>query len=193
MADHAVCRGQKRRTASCGIPVPYPRPAARPTHPGDKCSAQSSVRQSGADTAPIWGRSVWRPRTSSIAIPAGKVYLSPIIDCFDGLVIRWSIGSHPDAELVNTMLDAAIETVADGNARPIVHSDRGAHYRWPGWLSRIGDAKLIRSMSRKGCSPDSAAGEGFFGRLKTELFFPRDWKATTIEQFIQVVDSYIRR
>jgi hypothetical protein len=31
-----------------------------------------------------------------------------------------------------------------------------------------------------------------FGRLKTELFYPRDWQARTIEQFIQVVDSYIR-
>jgi transposase InsO family protein len=47
-------------------------------------------------------------------------------------------------------------------------------------------------MSRKGCSPDNAACEGFFGRLKTELFYPRDWKTTTIEQFIQIVDSYIR-
>jgi putative transposase len=65
-------------------------------------------------------------------IPAGKVYLSPIIDCFDGLVISWSIGAHPDAALVNTILDAAIETVAGGDARPIVHSDRGGHYRWPG-------------------------------------------------------------
>ena len=46
-----------------------------------------------------------------------KVYLSPIIDCFDGLVISWSIGTHPDAELVNTMLDAAIETVAGGDGR----------------------------------------------------------------------------
>lgn len=134
----------------------------------------------------------WLTDITEFQIPAGKVYLSPIIDCFDGLVISWSIGSHPDAELVNTMLEAAIETVAVGNARPIVHSDRGAHYRWPGWLSRIGDAKLIRSMSRKACSPDNAACEGFFGRLKTELFYPRDWKATTIEQFIQVVDSYIR-
>lgn len=71
----------------------------------------------------------------------------------------------------STMLDAAIETVAGGNARPIVHFDRGAHYRWPGWLSRIGDAKLIRSMSRKACSPINAACEGFFGRLKTELFY----------------------
>jgi transposase InsO family protein len=55
------------------------------------------------------------------------------------------------------------------------------------------DAKLIRSMSRKGCSPDNAACEGFFGRLKTELFYPRDWRATTVDQFIEVVDSYIRR
>ncbi|MDP9965553.1 transposase InsO family protein [Variovorax paradoxus] len=83
--------------------------------------------------------------------------------------------------MANTMLDAAIETVADGEARPIVHSDRGAHYRWSGWLWRIGEAKLIRSMSRKGCSPDSAACEGFFGRLRTKMFYPRDWKATTIE------------
>jgi putative transposase len=89
------------------------------------------------------------------------------------------------------MLDAAIETVANVDARPIVHSDRGAHYRWPGWLSRIADAQLVRSMSRKGCSQDNAACEGFFGRLKTELFYPRDWKTATIEQFVKEVDAYI--
>ena len=115
-----------------------------------------------------------------------------MIDCFDGLVVSWTIGTRPDAELVNTMLDAAVETVADSKHRPIVHSDRGAHYRWPGWLARIGDARLVRSMSRKGCSPDNAACEGFFGRLKTELFYPRQWQATTVEQFIQVLDAYIR-
>ncbi len=40
--------------------------------------------------------------------------------------------------------------------------------------------------------PENAACEGFFGRLKTELFYPRNWQATTIEQFIQMVDAYIR-
>ena len=54
------------------------------------------------------------------------------------------------------------------------------------------DEKLIRSMSRKGCSPDNSACEGFFGRLKTELFYPRNWQGTTIEQLIEIVDSYIR-
>ena len=134
----------------------------------------------------------WLTDITEFQLPAGKVYLSPMIDCFDGLVVSWTIGTRPDAQLVNTMLDAAVQTVADCKHRPIVHSDRGAHYRWPGWLARMGDAGLIRSMSRKACSPDNAACEGFFGRLKTELFYPRQWQATTIEQFIQELDSYIR-
>jgi putative transposase len=134
----------------------------------------------------------WLTDISEFQIAAGKVYLSPMIDCFDGMVISWSIGRSPDAELVNTMLDAAIETVSSSNDRPIVHSDRGGHYRWPGWLSRVANASLVRSMSRKACSPDNAACEGFFGRLKTEMFYPNDWRSTTIEQFIDALDRYIR-
>ncbi|WP_460902708.1 IS3 family transposase, partial [Paraburkholderia jirisanensis] len=95
----------------------------------------------------------WLTDITEFQLPAGKVYLSPVIDCFDGMVVSWAIGTRPDADLVNSMLDAAVETVASGNDRPIVHSDRGAHYRWPGWISRIARAKLIRSMSRKGYSP----------------------------------------
>jgi transposase InsO family protein len=82
--------------------------------------------------------------------------------------------------------------MGSGNSRPVIHSDRGAHYRWPGWLTRIRGANLIRSMSRKGCSPDNAACEGFFGRLKAELFYSRDWQTISTDQFIEVVDSYIR-
>lgn len=134
----------------------------------------------------------WLTGSTEFQIPAGKMYLSPMIACFDGMVVSWSLGTRPDADLVNTMLDAAIETVVDTEDRPVVHSDGGAHYRWPGWLSRIADAKLIRSMSRKGYSLDNAACEGFFGRLKTELVYPRNWQFTTIEQFIQAVDGYIR-
>ena len=120
------------------------------------------------------------------------MYLSPLIDCFDGMVVSWTSGTSPDAELVNTMLDAAIETVTETCDRTVVHSNRRGHYRWPDWLSRMSDANLTRSMSRKACSPDNAACEGFFGRLKNELFYPRDWKATTIAQFIEVVDDYMR-
>ena len=134
----------------------------------------------------------WLTDITEFQIPAGKVYLSPVVDCFDGMVVSWSLSTRPDAALVNTMLDAAIKTVGNNHQRPILHSDRGAHYRWPGWLFRMRDANLIRSMSRKGCSPDNAACEGFFGRLKTEWFYPGDWRNASIEQFMQAVDDYIR-
>jgi len=133
----------------------------------------------------------WLTDITEFQIPAGKVYLSPVIDCFDGMVVSWTLGTRPDSELVNTMLDAAMDTVGPSDNKPVIHSDRGAHYRWPGWLTRIHNAKLTRSMSRKGCSPDNAACEGFFGRLKNEMFYPRDWQSITIEQFIKTVHDYI--
>jgi transposase InsO family protein len=69
----------------------------------------------------------WLTDITEFQIPVGKVYLSSMIDCFDGLVVSWTIGTRPDSDLVNTMLDAAIETVANCDNRPVVHSDRGAH------------------------------------------------------------------
>lgn len=69
----------------------------------------------------------WLTDITEFSIPAGKVYLSPIIDCFDGLVVAWSIGTSPSAELANSMLDKAITLLKEEH--PIVHSDRGGHYR----------------------------------------------------------------
>ena len=132
----------------------------------------------------------WLTDITEFSIPAGKVYLSPIVDCFDGLLTSWSIGTNPDAELVNSMLDRATQTLKDGEC-PIVHSDRGCHYRWPGWISRMKEAGLKRSMSRKGCSPDNAACEGFFGRLKNEMFYNRSWTGFSIEEFMNILGEYM--
>lgn len=132
----------------------------------------------------------WLTDISEFSIPAGKIYLSPIIDCFDGLAVAWSIGTSPDAELVNSMLDEAISSLKEGEY-PIVHSDRGSHYRWPGWIDRMNEAGLTRSMSKKGCSPDNSACEGFFGRLKNEMFYGKSWRDTSIEEFIARLDNYI--
>ena len=132
----------------------------------------------------------WLTDITEFQIPAGKVYLSPMIDCFDGMVVSWTIGNSPDAELVNSMLDLAIAGLSDGE-HPIVHSDRGSHYRWPGWISKMDQAALIRSMSKKGCTPDNAACEGFFGRLKNEMFYNQTWVDITLEEFIDRVDEYI--
>ena len=132
----------------------------------------------------------WLTDITEFAIPAGKIYLSPIVDCFDGLIVTWNIGTSPDAALVNTMLDNAIHTLKSGE-KPIVHSDRGVHYRWPGWINLMECNGLIRSMSMKGCSPDNSACEGFFGRLKNEMFYNTDWNGVSIPEFINTLNNYI--
>ena len=46
-------------------------------------------------------------------------------------------------------------------------------------------------MSKKGCSPDNSAYEGFFGHLKTEMFYGHNWDEYTLPEFMQEVDSYM--
>ena len=127
---------------------------------------------------------------TEFSIPAGKVYLSPLVDCYDGMVISWSIGTSPNAELANSMLKNGITALGDGK-KPIVHSDRGCHYRWPEWIEIMESAGFISSMSKKGCSPDNSACEGFFGRLKNEMFYKKDWRKVSIDDFIAKIDDYI--
>ncbi len=132
----------------------------------------------------------WLTDITEFSIDDGKVYLSTIIDCLDGMPVSWKTGTSPDAELANTTLETAILTLKP-DEKPIVHSDRGCQYRWPGWIRIMNQSGLIRSMSKKGCSPDNSACEGFFGRLKNEMFYGRSWQDVTIEEFIAVLDDYI--
>lgn len=132
----------------------------------------------------------WLTDITEFALPAGKVYLSILVDCFDGLLSGWTISTTPDSSLVNTMLDQAIFHLPEGN-RPLIHSDRGCHYRWPGWIERMKNAGLERSMSQKGCSPDNAACEGLFGRLKNEMFYNQNWTDVKISEFIDILNEYL--
>lgn len=132
----------------------------------------------------------WLTDITEFALPAGKVYLSVLVDCFDGLLPGWTISTTPDSVLVNTMLDQAIAQLPEGD-RPMIHSDRGCHYRWPGWIRRMEKAGLERSMSKKGCSPDNAACEGLFGRLKNEMFYCQDWMGVKISEFIDILNNYL--
>lgn len=46
-------------------------------------------------------------------------------------------------------------------------------------------------MSKKACSPDNSACEGFFGRLKNEFFYYRDWRNVTYDEFKRKLTEYI--
>ena len=69
---------------------------------------------------------------TKFALKDGKVYLSPLIDCFDGVQINWTIGKSPNKELTNTMLKNAHLIVGKSNL--LIHNDRSFHYRHDPWI-----------------------------------------------------------
>ena len=133
---------------------------------------------------------LWVTDLTEFSIPAGKAYLSPVIDCHDGMPVAWTIGTGPDSALANGMLADACSTLKDGE-KPIIHSDRGCHYRWPEWIRIRKDNNLTRSTGAKGCSPDNAAAEGFFGRPRQEFFHKRSFAGVSMDGFIDMLDDYM--
>ena len=93
---------------------------------------------------------------TEFALKDGKVYLSPLIDCFDGSPITWRIGKSPNSELSNKMLKEAHEIIGDCGIP--IHSERGFHYRIDSWIKLMEQYGYKRSMSGKGtiqCVKDS--------------------------------------
>lgn len=117
-----------------------------------------------------------------------KVYLSPVVDCFDGCPVAWRASTSPDDELTAGSLEDALGFLEEGCA---VHTDGGGNYRSSRWKGVCEANGLVWSMSRKATSPDNARAEGFFGTLKQEFFYARDWKGATKGCFMRALDDYI--
>ena len=68
---------------------------------------------------------LWLTDITEFELPSEeKAYLSPVIDCYDGLVVAWRIGRRPSAALANGSLEDACGTLSPGQ-HPVCHSDRG--------------------------------------------------------------------
>lgn len=98
---------------------------------------------------------LWVTDVTEFRIPAGKVYLSLVVDCFYGMPLSWSISTSPDAAMANSSLQGTCAWLDKGD-RPTIHSDRGCHCRWPGWIGICEERGLVRPMSRRGRGPDNA-------------------------------------
>ena len=48
-----------------------------------------------------------------------------------------------------------------------------------------------RSRPGRSCSPEKSACEGFFGRLKNEMFYNKKWANITVDRFMEIIDNYL--
>ncbi|WP_340544932.1 IS3-like element IS1397 family transposase [Escherichia coli] len=117
-----------------------------------------------------------------------KLYLSPILDLFNGEIVAWETACRPTEELVKRMLNKGLESLAEGE-KPLLHSDQGWHYRIKSYQSALADKGLVQSMLRKGNCLDNAVMENFFGHLKEEMYYRRDNRS--VEELENAVNEYI--
>lgn len=131
----------------------------------------------------------WVTDVTEFKVAGEKLYLSPVLDLYNGEIVAYQTDTRPRYALVGEMLERALEKLPDG-VKPMLHSDQGWHYRYPDYCERLKEAGLEQSMSRKGNCLDNAAMESFFGTLKSE-FFHRE-RFDSVVQLQAEIDEYIR-
>jgi transposase InsO family protein len=117
-----------------------------------------------------------------------KLYLSPVLDLYNGEIIAYNIQSRPTYELVSKMLDKAVTCLSEGDA-PVLHSDQGWHYQMKQYSYALKQHGITQSMSRKGNCLDNAVMENFFGLLKSELLYIQEFESMV--HFNRELELYI--
>lgn len=131
----------------------------------------------------------WVTDVTEFRVGDSKVYLSPIMDLFNGEIITHTMDTRPSLELVTSMLRKALVALPERD-RPMLHSDQGWQYRMPVFQDLLGQRGLQQSMSRKGNCHDNASMESFFAVLKTEFFHLRKFSST--EELQAGITEYIK-
>ncbi len=131
----------------------------------------------------------WTTDVTEVKIKDKKLYLSPILDMFNGEIISYTISRSPDLKMVTSMLEKAFKREINLNGL-IFHSDQGWQYQHLRYQKMLKDRGITQSMSRKGNCLDNAMMENFFGLMKNELLYLREWDS--IEQFKDELIKYIK-
>jgi transposase InsO family protein len=130
----------------------------------------------------------WVTDITQFQLLGQKIYLSPILDLFNGEIISYVLSHTPDFRLVVDMLQKAFHKIPEP-ANLILHSDQGWHYQMKPYRKMLKEKGIRQSMSRKGNCYDNCVIETFFGQLKTEFFNNQTF--TSVEEFKQGLAQYI--
>lgn len=117
-----------------------------------------------------------------------KLYLSIIFDLYDKSVIAYKMSYFNNNQLVFDTFDIAIQN--NPNAKPLFHSDRGFQYTSNIFMVKLTNAGMIQSMSRIGRCIDNGPMEGFWGILKSEMYYLN--KFYDIETLKLAIEEYIK-
>ena len=130
----------------------------------------------------------WTTDITEFKVNGQKLYLSPILDLYNGEIVSYSISKIPDFRLVRDMLQRAFQKIPS-HGPLMLHSDQGWQYQLNTYQQILKESGITQSMSRKGNCYDNCVIENFFGLLKTEFF--RNQSFPSVENFQEELDRYI--
>ncbi len=130
----------------------------------------------------------WATDVTQINIGSTKLYLSPILDMYNGEIISYNISTRANLEQVYDMLDKAFLKFGSLDGL-VLHSDQGWQYQHITYRKRLEERHIIQSMSRKGNCLDNSMMENFFGIMKSELLYAQKFESP--EAFIKGLNEYI--
>ena len=116
-----------------------------------------------------------------------KLYLSAILDLYDRRIVAYKIGTSNNNQLVFETFDEAVKN--NPTAHPLFHSDRGFQYTNKTFHHKLIKAGMRQSMSRIGRCIDNGPMEGYWGILKSEMYYLK--KFTSKEDLTDAIDNYI--
>jgi len=131
----------------------------------------------------------WVTDVTEFNVGGKKLYLSPVMDLYNGEIVSYEIARSPLFDMVASMLGKAFNRLKPREC-PILHSDQGWQYRLPLYGNLLKQRTVTLSMSRKGNCLDNAVMESFFATLKSEFYHPNEFR--DIDELREGLHDYIR-
>lgn len=130
----------------------------------------------------------WATDVSEFRVKDKKLFLSPIIDLFNGEIISYSLSESATFKQVIQMLKTAFKKI-NKPENLVLHSDQGWQYQMSEYQKMLKSKGITQSMSRKGNCLDNAIIENFFGTIKSELFYLNKYQS--IDELKKDIKDYI--
>ncbi len=116
----------------------------------------------------------------------GKLYVSPLLDCFNGEIISLVMDTNMKKELCIKTITEAYKKF-DIKSGVIIHSDSGSQYTSEKYRKTLGQLHAVQSMSGIGKCWDNSRMESWFATLKKEKIYQIDTTKLTVEEVKTIV------
>lgn len=121
----------------------------------------------------------------------GKLYLSAVLDCYNGEILSIAMDNNMKKELCIRTIKNLKMLYGNKLKGAVFHSDRGSQYTSAAFKLALNDAGLIQSLSGTGHCFDNARMESFFATLKKEKIYRISAYKLTREQVKSIIFRYI--